>query len=76
MDDREPECPPNAQDAWAMLQTLLERVMRSLARGDEYDLLLNASHDAEVLLADHAAEFAAAREQHGHLEDTPSRKAA
>jgi hypothetical protein len=59
-----------------MLQTLHERVVRSLGRGDEYDLLLNASRDAEVLLAHHAAKFAAASEQHGHLVDAPSRKAA
>ena len=76
MDDREPECPPSAEDAWAVLQTLHERVVRSLARGDEYDLLLNASRDAEVLLARHAAEFAPDKEQQGRLEDAPSRKAA
>ncbi len=76
MDDREPECRPSAEDAWAMLQALHERVVRSLARGDEYDLLLVASRDAKVLLAHHAAEFAAARDQHRHGEDAPSRKAA
>lgn len=36
-----------------MLQTLRERVARSLARGDEYDLLLDAARDAEMLLARH-----------------------
>jgi hypothetical protein len=59
-----------------MLKTLHERVVHSLARGDEYDLLVNASRDAEVLLTHHAAEFAAARERHVHLVDAPSRKAA
>lgn len=74
--DRESECPPSGEDAWAMLQTLHERVIRSLARGEEYDLLLNASRDAEGLLARHAADCPTVREQHAHIENASSRKVA
>ena len=73
---REPERPPRAEDAWAILRTLCERVARSLARGDGYDLLLNASRDAEDLLARHAADHPADRERQVLIEDAPSRKAA
>lgn len=76
MDDHAPECPPSAEVGWATLQTLLECVVRSLSRGDEYDLLLSASRHAEALLARHAAGYATVRQQHRHVEDAPSRKAA
>lgn len=76
MDDRAPGCPPSAEDAWATLQTLHECVVRSLARGDEYDLLLRASRDAEALLARHAADYPLVTKQHGHVADAPWGKAA
>ena len=76
MDDRAPGCPPSAEDAWATLQTLHECVVRSLAHGDEYDLLLCAARDAEALLARHAADYPTFTEQHGHVDDASSRKAA
>jgi hypothetical protein len=76
MDDREPLSPPSAGEVWATLQTLHECVDRSLARGDEYDLLLSASRNAEALLARYAARPATAREQNGHAEGVPLRKAA
>ena len=54
IDEREPEYPPSAGDAWTTLQTLHECVVRALACGDDYDLLLSASRDAEALLARYA----------------------
>jgi hypothetical protein len=76
MDEHGPDCFSRAEDVWATLQVLHERVVRSLARGDEYDLLLRASGDAEALLASHAADVASVREPDGYIEDAPLRKAA
>ena len=63
MDNHEPECPPSAEDAWVTLRALHECVVRSLARGDGYDLLLTAARDAKALLARQAATRATVGEQ-------------
>ena len=76
MDNRESGSPPRAEDAWVALRALHECVVRSLARGDEYDLLLSAARDAKTLLARQAATHAPAREQPGTLDHAPSRNAA
>ena len=76
LNQRKPECSPSAEDAWATLQALYERVARALARGDDYDLLVSASRDAEALLARHAEDSAIVGERNGHLEDGRPRKAA
>ncbi len=72
MDEREAEGPPGAEDAWTILKRLHECVVRSLTRGDGYDLLWRALGDAEGLLALYSAGHAAPRD----LEGAPSRKAA
>lgn len=71
MNERGPKNPPSAEDAWTTLRALQECVVRSLARGDNYGLLLSASRDAEALLARHAADSATVREQNGQVEHPP-----
>lgn len=73
MDEREPQDPPSVGDAWTTLQTLLECLVLSLTRGDEYGLLLGAAREAEALLARHAAGSAAIK---NHLEGAPVSDAA
>jgi hypothetical protein len=75
MDNSERDSSPSAEHAWSMLMRLQECVVRSLERGDEYDILVKAVRDARDLLSRYAAGDGPALEQRwaGH---EPQRNAA